>query len=113
MRRKVLGEDVSRMAREGDEAAIAVLKDTGRWLGIGLAAFVNIFNPEVVAVGGAAVDAGEFLLEPAREEVRLRARPPSRELVEVKSATLGPESGMFGAAALARDPETGRYILEG
>jgi glucokinase len=50
--RQVLGEDVTRLAEEGDEAAISVLEETGRWLGIGLAAFVNVFNPEVVAIGG-------------------------------------------------------------
>jgi len=112
MEREIVGEDVSRLAAAGDEGALAVLEETGRWLGIGLASFVNVFNPEVVAIGGGAVDAGEPLLGPAREEVRLRARPPSRDLVVVKGATLGPESGMFGAAALARDPKTGRYILD-
>jgi glucokinase len=43
--REVLGEDVTRLAQEGDEASILVLEQTGRWLGIGLAGFVNIFNP--------------------------------------------------------------------
>src|SRR5215217_7507331 len=102
--RKVLGEDVTRLAREGDEAALSVLEEAGRWLGIGLAGFVNVFNPGVVALGGGAMQAGELILESAREEVRLRARPPSRDLVEVMEATLGPESGVLGAAALARGP---------
>jgi glucokinase len=108
--REVLGEDVTRLAQEGDEAAILVLKETGRWLGIGLAGFVNIFNPEVVAVGGGASRAGKFILDPAREEVQLSARSPSRDLVEVQQATLGPESGVLGAAALARG-EDGEYVL--
>jgi glucokinase len=108
--RQVLGEDVTRLAREGDEAAISVLQATGRWLGIGLAGFVNIFNPEVVAVGGGASRAGDFILEPARKEVQLRARSPSRDLVEINEATLGPESGVLGAAALARG-EDGEYVL--
>jgi len=110
--RKVLGEDVTRLAREGDEVAIAVLEEAGRWLGIGLAGFVNIFNPEVIAVGGGAMAAGELILETAREEVHLRARRPSRDLVEIKEATLGPRSGLLGAAALARDPSSGEYVLE-
>jgi glucokinase len=42
--------------------------------------------------------------------VRLRARPPSRDLVEIQVATLGPESGVLGAAALARG-EDGEYVL--
>ena len=80
-------------------------------LGSGLAGFVNTFNPEVVAVGGGASRAGEFLLEPARKEVHLRAKSPSRYLVQTKEATLGPESGVLGAAALARN-EDGEYVLE-
>ena len=109
--RKVLGEDVTRLAREGDAAALSVLEEAGRWLGIGLAGFVNTFNPEVVAVGGGVAKAGELILESARAEVQLRARSPSRDLVEVKEATLGPESGVLGAAALARDPSSGEYVL--
>jgi len=108
--REVLGEDVTRLAQEGDEASILVLEETGRWLGIGLAGFVNTFNPEVIPVGGGASRAGELILEPARREVHLRARSPSRDLVEIKEATLGPESGVLGAAALVRG-EDGEYVL--
>jgi glucokinase len=110
--RKLLGEDVTRLAREGDALALSVLEEAGRWLGIGLAGFVNIFNPEVVAVGGGVMAAGELILEAARGEVRLRARPPSRDLAEIKEATLGPKSGLLGAAALAREPSSGEYVLE-
>ncbi len=110
--RKILGEDVTRLAREGDEVALYVLEEAGRWLGIGLAGFVNIFNPEVIAVGGGVMAAGELILESARAEVQLRSRPPSRDLVEIMEATLGPESGVLGAAALARDPSSGEYVLE-
>ncbi len=102
-RRQVLGEDVTELAREGDELALSVLEEAGRWLGVGLAGFVNVFNPEVVAVGGGAMGAGELILEAASREVHLRARPPSRDLAEIKVATLGPKSGVLGAAALARD----------
>src|ERR687898_2041380 len=108
--REVLGEDVTRLAQEGDEASISVLEETGRWLGIGLAGFVNNFNPEVIPIGGGASRAGELILGPARKEVQLRARSPSRELVKIQEATLGPESGALGAAALARG-EDGEYVL--
>ena len=108
--REVLGEDATRLGLEGDEAALSVLKEAGRWLGIGLAGFVNVFNPDIVVVGGGAMGAGELMLEPAREEVRLRARSPSRDLVEVREAALGPDSGAIGAAALARSP-SGDYLL--
>lgn len=108
---KVSGEDVTRLAQEGGAEALSILEETGRWLGIGLAGFVNIFNPETITVGGGVASAGDFILEPARKEVYLRARSPSRDLVEVRQATLGPESGVLGAAALARDPDSGEYVL--
>jgi glucokinase len=109
--RKVLGEDVTELARKGDEVALTVLEEAGTWLGIGIASFVNIFNPQVVAIGGGVAKAGGLILDSARREVRLRARSPARDLVEVKEATLGPESGVLGAAALARDA-SGEYVLD-
>jgi glucokinase len=109
--RKVLGEDVTHLAREGDEGALSVLEEAGRWLGIGLAGFVNILNPEVVVVGGGAMEAGELILKAARREIQLRSRSPKRELVEVKEATLGPDSGVLGAAALAQDLTQEEYAL--
>lgn len=109
--REVLGEDVTRLAQKGDEDCISVLAETGQWLGIGLAGFVNIFNPEMIAVGGGAAEAGDLILESARREVHLRSRSPSRDVVEIRTATLGSESGVLGAAALARDPDSGEYVL--
>lgn len=97
------GEQVTKLAYEGDRHAASVMRETGVWLGIGLAGFVNVFNPEAIAVGGGVAEAGDLLLEPARREVHLRSRSPSRDLVEIKPATLGAESGVLGAAALARD----------
>ena len=112
-RRQILGEDVTELAREGDKVALSVLDEAGTWLGVGLAGFINVFNPEVVAVGGGVMEAGELVLGAARREVYLRARPPSRDLVDVKVATLGPKSGVLGAAALARDASSGEYLLGG
>jgi glucokinase len=111
VRRRILGEDVTELAKKGDEVALSVLAEAGLWLGIGLAGFVNTFNPEVVAVGGGVMEAGDLILDPARREIQLRARSPSRDLVEVKEATLGPKSGVLGAAALARDASSGEYVL--
>ena len=110
MERTPLGEDVLDLARKGDEAALEVLREAGIWLGIGLATFVNIFNPEVIAIGGGLSEAGDLVLEPARRELRLRSTSPSRDLVEIRKATLGARSGMLGAAALARG-ENGEYVL--
>ena len=105
------GESVTELAERGDALAFSILRETGLWLGIGLAGFVNVFNPEVIAVGGGVAGAGDMILKPARREVHLRARSPSRDLVRIEQATLGPESGVLGAAALARD-SSGEFVLD-
>jgi glucokinase len=108
--RAPLGGDVLDLARIGDEAAIEVLREAGTWLGIGLATYINIFDPEVIAIGGGVSEAGDLVSEPARRELQLRSHSPSRDLVEIRAASLGAEAGMVGAAALARD-ENGEYVL--
>lgn len=111
-KREISGEDVTELARGGDGPAASVLAEAGTWLGVGLAGFVNVFDPEVVVVGGGAMAAGGLILDSARREVRLRARPPFRDGVEVRPAGLRPRSGVLGAAALARDAAgSGEYVL--
>ena len=104
---EITGPLVTELAHEGDEAACSVLAFAGRKLGVGIANLVNVFNPEVVVVGGGAAAAGDLLLEPAREEMRARALPPSRDLVRVVPAYFGDESGMLGAAILALEEAGG------
>ena len=64
---------------------------------------MNVFNPEVIVIGGGAIAAGELLLAPARAIVAERALPPAREAVRIVPAHFGDESGMLGAALLALD----------
>jgi glucokinase len=98
---EITGPLVTELAHAGDEQAREVLALVGRRLGAGLTSIVNVFNPEVVVIGGGAVAAGELLLEPAREVVAERALPPNRELVRIVPAHFGDESGMLGAALMA------------
>ena len=100
---EITGELVTQLALGGDEVSRMVLGHIGRQLGIGFANFVNIFNPEVIVVGGGAMAAGDLLLDPAREEMRARALRPNREQVRVMPARFGPEAGMLGAGVLALD----------
>jgi len=98
--REITGPLVTELAGEGDAAAVGVLAETGRKLGVGLASLANAFSPEVIVVGGGASAAGDLLLEPAREEMRQRALGPNRE-VPVVAAHFGDEAGMLGAAMMA------------
>ena len=101
--REITGGIVTELAHDGDEAARAVLAEIGRRLGYGLVGVVNVFNPEMIVIGGGAIAAGELLLEPARAVVMARALPPPREAVRIVPAHFGDESGMLGAALLALD----------
>ena len=101
--REIAGPLVTELAHDGDAAAIAAIELIGERLGVAIANFVNIFNPEVVVVGGGVIAAGELLLGPARAVVAQRALPPSRDEVKIVAARFGVEAGMIGAAALAFD----------
>jgi glucokinase len=101
--REPVGPLVTELAHDGDPVAIEVLALIGTRLGVAIANFVNIFNPEVVVLGGGVIGAGEFLLGPARAEVAARALPLSRDEVRIVPARFGVEAGMIGAAALALD----------
>ena len=100
--RAIDGVLVTEAAKTGDETAVGVFTLIGRKLGAALTSFANIFEPEVIVVGGGvAAGAGEILIGPAREEVVTKALPPMNR-VPVVPAELGGESGMIGAAAMAR-----------
>jgi glucokinase len=62
---------------------------------------VNIFNPEMIIVGGGMAKMGDLLLNQAREVVRERAFPLSAQAVRIVPAQLGDDAGVFGAAFFA------------
>ncbi len=95
------GPLLSRLGLAGDLVAVEVLARIGALLGAGLTTLVNIFNPELIVIGGGAAEAGELLLGPARSVIAARALPPARAQVRVTGAALGPDAGLMGAAALA------------
>ena len=95
------GKAVTVAAPEGDETSIGVFDLVGSRLGVALASFANIFEPEVIVIGDGVITASELLLGPARRELEARAlRPMNR--TPVVAAELGEDAGMIGAAAMAR-----------
>jgi glucokinase len=88
-------------ARAGDEGAAEDLAEIGRRLGAGIASLVNIFNPELVILGGGFAHAEELILDSARQTLALEALPPGRDLVRIVRAEFGHEAGMVGAALVA------------
>ena len=98
---RVAGPDAVRAAFDGDPVAIAAIARLGERLGVGIANLVNIFDPEVVAIGGGVSAAGELLLGPARDTARRFILPGVGTRTEIRLARSGPQAGVRGAALLA------------
>lgn len=89
-------------ARGGDEAARDALARMGRSLGAAVGSLVNLFDPELVVVGGGfGAAAGELVLGPAREAARREAIHPADRSLRLVAAELGPEAGLVGAGLVA------------
>jgi glucokinase len=95
-----------RLANEGEPEAIGILDGIGRHLGAGIGSLVNIFNPELVVIGGGFSAAGDFILDPAREIVAREGLAHAGERVRIVRAELGTSAGLIGAGLVALDALT-------
>jgi glucokinase len=94
--------EVTAAARAGDAVATEVWQATTDALASGLTSIVNLFEPEMVVLGGGVVSgAGEQLLGPVRQRVRADAMPPAAAELAIVPAALGSHVGVVGAAAIA------------
>lgn len=96
-------EEVFHRAKKEDKDARQAFAQAGYYLGIGLSLALNIFNPEKIILGGAVMEAGKFLLDPALEEARKRSYKASFECCRIEKAVLGNKAGFIGAALWAKD----------
>jgi glucokinase len=99
---KLTGADVVEAARAGDPGAREALQRMGARLGAGIANLMNMFDPDVVIVGGGmGANAGELLLEPARRVARERALKPAATRALIVPAYFKEDAGKIGGALLA------------
>lgn len=96
------GHELVAKARDGDADAVAALAEIGSRLGAGIASFVNVFEPELVVVGGGfGSAAGDLLLGPAREVLAREGLSPGKDTVRIVPAQLGFYAGVIGAGMIA------------
>jgi glucokinase len=88
-------------ARGGNARAADAIQEIGRRLGAGIGSLVNVFNPEVVVIGGGFAEALDLLLEPVHAVVAQEALRPARDLVRIVPAELGADAGLVGAALVS------------
>ncbi len=97
----VRGEHVQAAAREGDEDALAVIDDFGRWVALGLSNLTNAFDPEMFVLGGGLAAGAELYLDPiVRWYGELLYQPHLRPLPRIEFAQWGPLAGAVGAALM-------------
>jgi predicted NBD/HSP70 family sugar kinase len=96
--------DLLSAADRGDKVALAALSASGRWLGIGIAGLVNVFNPTRVSLGGLYARIYPYTREAVLRELDSRAMPAPRAMVEIATALLGANTLLLGAAELALAP---------
>jgi glucokinase len=92
---------VSEACEQGDAIAREIWEETGYYIGVAVASFVNIFNPEVVAIGGQIAKAGEVLFDSIRRAARDYAIPTLLEMCRIVPAERLEDAGILGGAALA------------
>jgi len=101
----VTGDRVAEAARAGDLLALGVWNESMADLGAGVATVMNLFNPDVVVIGGGVSRSADLLLPRVREVIERRAMPMVARAARIECAVLGDDVGVVGAAALAADPQ--------
>lgn len=98
-------QTIANAALQGDQVAIETYEETGYYIGLGLGSIINVFNPEMIVIGGGIAQAGALLFDPIIRSARANAIGILQRTCKIVPADLGDNAGIMGAAALA--------ILEG
>ena len=96
-------EDVNAACREGDEAALAIIRSSGQMIGEVLAGLVNFFNPSHIFIGGGIANFGNHLLIAIKRTVLRRSLPLATQNLTISFSRTGADSGILGAITLARE----------
>lgn len=89
-------------AADGDAAALEAFRESGRWLGLGIATLAHTFNPEKVVLGGLYQPGFAFVADAIKEVLTERSFP-TLDTIEVVPSQLGDSAPLLGAAELAFD----------
>lgn len=97
----ITAQDVAAAARRGDLISQQILSQAGEHVGVAIAGLVNLFNPNMVVLGGGVSQIGDLFLEPVRKAVHKRSLPAAAQAVRITTALLGRRSSCMGAVVQA------------
>lgn len=92
---------VIKAANAGDQFAISLFSEVGKWLGRGIAYLIQIFNPELIIIGGQVAVASSFILAPIQQAIQIYSNRDIANDTEICFSKLGGKAGPMGAAAYA------------
>mgnify|MGYP002346248290 CR=1 FL=1 len=95
-------------ATMGDQYSITMLANVGQWLGKGLAYLIQIFNPELIILGGPIAEANQYILPPIQQSIQAFCIPDLVKEIQIKVSELGSQAGILGVAALFLESELER-----
>ncbi len=98
---EITAKVVAEAAKNGDKLALEIWEEVGEYLGIAIANLINIYNPEIIIIGGGVAQAGKLLFEPIKRTVKRRALPGPGKRAKIVPSELGENVTVIGAAALA------------
>ncbi|MBN2410332.1 ROK family protein [candidate division KSB1 bacterium] len=102
-KKNVNTELIFERAREGEPEAVQTIEETCNCLGAALASMVNMFNPEIIVIGGGVAEAGDGFIEKIKKAVQARAMGPALRNLELVKAKLDNKAGMVGAICMAAE----------
>ncbi|MCE5174930.1 MAG: ROK family transcriptional regulator [Bacteroidales bacterium] len=99
---EITSEDIISAALHEDMLAIELIENVGNTLGKHIAGLINLFNPELVVIGGSLSAAGDYLLLPLRSSIKKYSLNLVSKDTDIKLSKLGDKTGLIGACLLAR-----------
>ncbi len=88
-------------ANQGDQFAVSLFTKAGQWLGRGIAYLIQIFDPELIIIGGRVAEAKQFILAPVQQAIHTYSNHDISNDAEIKFSELGSEAATIGVAAYA------------
>ena len=92
---------IAAAGRKGDREALRIFKMTGLLLGVGIANVLNLFDPEIIVLGGGVMHAKDLFMDELKASLKERALKPNLKDFALKEAKLGKNTGVMGAVAVA------------
>lgn len=106
----ISGRRITAAAQDGDPLGEATVAEFARWLGVGLAMVSDIYDPDLIVIGGGVGSSAPMYLDEAREHYAAMVTGAGhRPLARIRRAQMGEEAAMIGAADVARAAQNDRH----